>query len=46
MGIPLTYNLRNLMLRRTTTVMTALGMALTVVVLLAALALVDGLRAA
>lgn len=45
MGIPLTYNLRNLMVRRTTTVMTALGMALTVVVLLAALALVDGLRA-
>src|SRR5215469_8863970 len=46
MGIPLTYNLRNLMVRRTTTVMTALGMALTVVVLLAALALADGLRAA
>src|SRR5215469_10655206 len=46
MGIPLTYNLRNLMVRRTTTVMTALGMALTVAVLLAALALVDGLRAA
>ena len=46
MGVPLTYNLRNLMVRRTTTVMTALGMALTVVVLLAALALVDGLRAA
>ena len=46
MGIPLTYNLRNLMVRRTTTVMTAMGMALTVVVLLAALALVDGLRAA
>lgn len=45
MGIPLTYNLRNLMVRRTTTVMTALGMALTVVVLVAALALVDGLRA-
>src|SRR5215471_3663183 len=46
MGIPLSYNLRNLMVRRTTTVLTALGMALTVVVLLAALALVDGLRAA
>jgi putative ABC transport system permease protein len=46
MGIPLTYNLRNLMVRRTTTLMTALGMALTVMVLLAALALVDGLRAA
>src|SRR5215471_2542057 len=46
MRIPLTYNLRNLMVRRTTTAMTALGMALTVAVLLAALALVDGLRAA
>jgi putative ABC transport system permease protein len=44
MAIPLTYNLRNLMVRRSTTVMTALGIALTVVVLLAALALVDGLR--
>ena len=46
MGIPLSYNLRNLMVRRTTTVLTALGMALTVAVLLAALALVGGLRAA
>jgi putative ABC transport system permease protein len=46
MRIPLTYNLRNLLVRRTTTIMTALGMALTVTVLLAALALVDGLRAA
>src|SRR5215467_15648628 len=46
MGIPLSYNLRNLMVRRTTTVLTALGMALAVVVLIAALALVDGLRAA
>lgn len=46
MRIPLTYNLRNLMVRRTATIMTALGMALTVAVLLAALALVDGLRSA
>jgi len=46
MRIPLTYNLRNLMDRRTATVMTALGMALTAAVLLSALALVDGLRAA
>jgi putative ABC transport system permease protein len=44
MAIPLTYNLRNLVVRRTTTVMTALGIALTVAVLLAVLALVDGLR--
>jgi putative ABC transport system permease protein len=46
MRIPLTYNLRNLMARRTATIMTALAMALTVAVLLAALALFDGLRTA
>src|SRR5215471_4815688 len=46
MRIPLTYNLRNLMVRRTATIMTALAMALTVAVLLAALALFDGLRTA
>lgn len=46
MRIPLTYNLRNLMVRRTAAIMTALGMALTVAVLLAALALVAGLRSA
>jgi putative ABC transport system permease protein len=46
MGIPLTYNLRNLIVRRTTTIMTALGIALTVAVLLAVLALVAGLRTA
>lgn len=46
MAIPIAYNLRNLMVRRTTTVMTALGIALTVAVLLAILALVNGLRAA
>src|SRR6266568_9028427 len=44
MAIPLTYNLRNLVVRKTTTIMTALGVALTVAVLLAVLALVDGLR--
>jgi putative ABC transport system permease protein len=44
MAIPLSYNLRNLVERRTTTVMTALGIALTVAVLLAVLALVEGLR--
>jgi putative ABC transport system permease protein len=44
MAIPVTYNLRNLMVRKTTTIMTALGIALTVAVLLAVLALVNGLR--
>jgi putative ABC transport system permease protein len=46
MKIPLTYNLRNLVVRKTTTVMTALGVALTVAVLLSVLALLDGLRIA
>jgi putative ABC transport system permease protein len=44
MKIPLSYNLRNLIARRTTTIMTALGIALTVAVLLSVLALVEGLR--
>ena len=44
MAIPLTYNLRNLVVRRTTTLMTALGIALTVAVLLAVFALVNGLK--
>ena len=46
MAIPVAYNLRNLVVRKTTTVMTALGIALTVAVLLAILALVAGLRSA
>jgi len=46
MDIPLSYNLRNLVARRTTTVMTALGIALTVAVLLSIFALVEGLRTA
>jgi putative ABC transport system permease protein len=46
MAIPLSYNLRNLIVRKTTTVMTAVGIALTVAVLLAVLALVAGLRTA
>jgi len=46
MAIPLTYNLRNLVVRKTTTAMTALGIALTVAVLLSVLALVNGLRTA
>lgn len=46
MAIPLAYNLRNLVVRKTTTIMTALGIALTVAVLVAVLALVDGLQSA
>ena len=44
MAIPLFYNLRNLMIRKTTTVMTGLGITLSVAVLVASLALVNGLR--
>ncbi len=46
MAIPISYNLRNLAVRKTTTIMTALGIALTVAVLLAILALVHGLNTA
>jgi ABC-type lipoprotein release transport system permease subunit len=46
MAIPLSYNLRNLRFRKTTTVMTALGIALTVAVLLGILAMVVGLKSA
>ncbi len=46
MAIPLTYNFRNLIVRKTTTVMTALGIALTVAVLLSVLALLSGLHTA
>lgn len=46
MPIPLSYNLRNLAVRKTTTAMTALGIALTVAVLCAVLSLVEGLRVA
>ena len=46
MKIPITYNIRNLIVRRVTALMTAAGIALTVAVLLAVLALVSGLRSA
>ncbi len=46
MRLPMSYNLRNLTVRKTTTAMTALGIGLTVAVLLAILALVGGLEAA
>ncbi|MGH9662143.1 MAG: ABC transporter permease, partial [Bryobacteraceae bacterium] len=45
MGLPLAYNLRNLAVRKTTTAMTALGIGLTVAVLLSILALLGGLNA-
>jgi len=44
MPIPLSYNFRNLAVRRVTTTMTALGTALSVAVLVAVLALVQGLH--
>ncbi len=44
MNLPVTYNLRNLVVRKTTTIMTALGIALTVAVLSADMALVAGLE--
>ena len=44
MAIPLSYNLRNLQVRKTTTFLTAMGIGLTVAVLVAVLALVEGLR--
>lgn len=46
MAIPLSYNLRNLAVRRTTTVMTALGIGLTVAVLVSVLSLLEGLNTA
>src|SRR6202166_5217440 len=46
MALPVSYNLRNLVVRKTTTFITALGIALTVAVLLAVLALVNGLKTA
>lgn len=44
MAIPVAYNLRNLAVRKGTTLMTALGVSLTVAVLLTTLALVEGLN--
>jgi putative ABC transport system permease protein len=43
MAIPISYNIRNLIVRKTTTLMTALGIALTVAVLAAAMAVGQGL---
>lgn len=44
MSVPLSYNLRNLVERKVTTLMTALGIGLTVAVLVASLAMAEGLR--
>ncbi len=46
MAIPISYNVRNLIVRKTTTLMTAAGVAMTVAVLLAVLGLVSGLSTA
>lgn len=45
MAIPISYNLRNLVVRKTTTLMTAAGIAMTVAILLAVMGLNIGLRA-
>lgn len=44
MAIPISYSIRNLTARKTSTIMTALGIALTVAVLLSVMAMVEGLR--
>jgi putative ABC transport system permease protein len=44
MTLPLSYNVRNLLVRKTTTLMTVAGITLSVVILVASLALVEGLR--
>ena len=46
MAIPLQYNIRNLKLRKSATVMTALGIALTVTTAIFIMALLAGLNAA
>src|SRR6202050_3167569 len=43
-AIPITYNIRSLMVRRTTSLMTALGIALVVMVVVILLSFVSGLR--
>src|SRR6476469_3194902 len=43
MGVPVTYNIRNLVERKGTTLMTAVGIGLTVAVLVTAMALTAGL---
>src|SRR5215468_6529779 len=45
MGVPLRYNLRNLFERRGTTIMTAVGIGLTVAVLVTSIAMATGMNA-
>src|SRR5215217_2829636 len=45
MGVPLNYNLRNLVERKGTTLMTALGIGLTVAVLITSVAMTQGMNA-
>jgi putative ABC transport system permease protein len=44
MAIHIAYNLRNIFVLKTTTIMTALVIAMTVAVLLAVMALINGLQ--
>src|SRR5262245_29569075 len=46
MAIPLSYNVRNLFVRRTATIMTAFGVGCVVAVLVAVMALAEGFRSA
>jgi putative ABC transport system permease protein len=46
MAVPLSYNIRNLIVRKTTTLMTAAGIAMTIAVLLAVFGLNAGLKRA
>src|SRR4051812_2774281 len=45
MGVPISYNLRNLLERKGTTLMTAIGIGLTVAVLITSVAMTQGMRA-
>jgi putative ABC transport system permease protein len=45
MGVPLSYNLRNLAERKATTIMTAVGIGLTVAVLITSVAMTNGMKA-
>src|SRR5437868_12599251 len=45
MGVPLNYNLRNLVERKGTTIMTAIGIGLTVAVLITSVAMTQGMKA-
>src|SRR5436190_17212592 len=45
MGVPINYNLRNLIERKGTTIMTAIGIGLTVAVLVTSIAMTKGMAA-